>query len=343
MITRFGASSEACTSIGIWPLFCMSMPANRDIIHNRSAGRPQEIFAKEKSLLQSEKIILVTGATGRQGGAVARSLLEKGWTVRAFCRNRGKSRARALQQHGAALIEGDLSNPASVANALEGAYGVFSMQQPWENGIEKEIEQGTMVADLAKEARVSHFVYSSVGGAHRETGIPQFESKWTIEEHIRRADIAFTILRPTYFMENFIQPDIRSGVYQGILSMPLRPGRSLQMIAVEDIGHFAAMAFDHPDSFVGRELEIAGDQLTGPEIADTFSSVMGKKVAFSEMPMQHMRSVNEDFAHMFEWLNTWGYEADIARLRKMHPGLKTLRQWLIDTRWEQDPGSTLEK
>ena len=135
------------------------------------------------------KIILVTGATGQQGGAVARHLLKQpGFAVRALTRDSAKPAARALAQAGAEVVRGDLDDPASVRRALEGAWGVFSVQNFMETGYEGEIRQGKALADAAKAAGVQHFVYTSVVSADRKTGLPHFESKWQIEQHIVQAD-----------------------------------------------------------------------------------------------------------------------------------------------------------
>ena len=133
------------------------------------------------------RVILVSGATGQQGGAVARNLLERGFAVRALTRDPEKAAARELADLGAEVVSGDLEDRASIERVLDGVYGVFSVQKFLEAGVEGEVRQGVRLADAAKAAGVEHYVYSSVGSAHRETGIPHFESKWEVEEHVRAA------------------------------------------------------------------------------------------------------------------------------------------------------------
>lgn len=146
----------------------------------------------------SKQIILVIGATGNQGGAVARHLLQRGkFAVRAFVLDENKPTAQALKQAGAELAKGNLNELASLDSALQGVFGVFSVQGVKE-GLEVEIRQGNTLADAAKAAGVKHFVYSSVGGAERKTGIAHFESKFQIEEHIRASGLPYTIMRPVF-------------------------------------------------------------------------------------------------------------------------------------------------
>src|SRR5688500_1717530 len=168
-----------------------------------------------------ERVVLVVGATGKQGGAVARSLLDRGFHVRALTRDPHKPEAQALDEQGAEVVQGDMDDRSAMDRALEGAYGVFSMQNFWETGYDREVQQGKTVADAAKAASVEHFVYSSVGSAHRQTGIPHFESKAEVEEHVREIGLPYTILRPVFFMQNWEM--MREMVLGGTLAQPLDP------------------------------------------------------------------------------------------------------------------------
>jgi uncharacterized protein YbjT (DUF2867 family) len=151
----------------------------------------------------AERLILVGGASGNQGGAVARSLLDRGFQVRALTRAPQKPEAQALAEQGAEVVQGDMEDRSAMERVLEGAYGIFSVQNFWETGYEREVQQGKTVAEAIKEAGVQHCVYSSVGSAHRQTGISHFDSKWEIEEHVRRLDLPYTVLRPVFFMKNW--------------------------------------------------------------------------------------------------------------------------------------------
>ena len=185
------------------------------------------------------------------------------------------------------------------------------------------------MADAAQAAGVQHFVYTSVGGADRKSGLPHFESKWQIEEHIRALGLPATILRPVFFMDNLRSPWM--GPRDGVLAIGLRPTTSLQMIAADDIGAFAALAFARPQEFIGKALEIAGDSLTMPQVADAFTQVSGQPVRFVEQPLEQVRSFNAEMGDMMAWFNDHGYAADIPALRKLRPGLLTFETWLRKT------------
>lgn len=281
----------------------------------------------------ARRLILVSGATGNQGGTVARKLLEQGFRVRALTRDPEKLAARALAEGGAEVVRGDLEDRFSLDLELEGVYGVFSVQNFFEAGYEGEVRQGKMLADAAKEAGVSHFVYSSVGSAYRETGIPHFESKWEVEEHVREISLPYTILRPVFFMQNW--ETMRDQILEGTLAQPLDPDKPLQQVNTEDIGVFAAMAFEDTERWIGREVDLAGDELTMLEVAETFSSVSGREIGYFQVPWDQFREMmGEEFTVMLRWFNDVGYEADIPALRKEYPELTTFEQYLRSHGWE---------
>ena len=280
------------------------------------------------------RTILVSGATGQQGGAVARELLERGFGVRALTRDPEKPAAQELAERGAEVVRGDLEDRSSLERVLEGVHGVFSVQNFWEAGYEREVRQGTQLADAAKEAGVSHLVYSSVGSAHRQTGLSHFESKWEVEEHVRGSGVPYTILRPVFFMQNW-EIFGRDQILGGTLAQPLDPDKFLQMLAAEDIGVFVTMAFDNPDEWIGREVDLGGDEMTMREIAGTFSRVIGREVSYFQVPWdQFEQAAGEEAYRMYRWFNDYGYEADIAALRELHPGLITFEQYLRTHGWE---------
>ena len=281
-----------------------------------------------------ERLILVCGATGKQGGAVARSLLERGFRVRALTRDPQKPEAQALAEQGAEVVQGDMEDRSAVDQALvEGVYGVFSVQNFWETGYDGEVQQGKTVADAARAAGVDHFVYSSVGSAHRQTGIPHFESKWEIEEHVRQIGLPFTIFRPTFFMQNWEWT--REMILGGTLAQPLDPDKPLQQVAVEDIGAFTAIAFENPDSWIGREVDLAGDEQSMSEIAETFGRVLGREVTYYQVPWDRFEEqMGEEATLNLRWINDVGYEADIAALRQEYPELTSFERYLRTHGWE---------
>lgn len=278
-------------------------------------------------------VVLVTGATGRQGGAVAEHLLGAGFPVRALVRDPEKPRARDLADKGAELVRGDLYDPGSLESAVGGAYGVFSVQNFFQAGYEGEVRQGTLLADAAKAAGVSHFVYSSVGSAHRKTGISHFESKRRVEDHVRSLGIPYTILRPVFFMHNW--DGMREQILGGAFPSPLSPDTVLQQLAVEDLGAFVAEAFANPPNWLGREVDLAGDELTMPEVALTFARVIGKEVRHVPTGWDEFRrAAGDEVFEMYRWFEDEGYEADLAALRAEGHRLTSLEAHLRRHGWE---------
>ena len=286
----------------------------------------------------TDRMVLVTGATGRQGGSVIRHMLLKGWKLRALTRSPGGRAAQELARRGVEVVEGDLEDPASLERAARGAYGVYSVQDFWSVGAKREVEQGKNLADAAKKVAAQHLVYSSVGGAERNSGIDHWESKWEVEKHIRTLGLPATMLRPAAFMENYYIDQVEIGILKGKLMDPVRAGKRYQTIASDDIGSFAALAFERPQEFIGLELEIAGSELTNPEAAQVFSRVLGKPVKFQKLPMPMVRLfLGKEFYQMFRWFNQAGFQADIAGLRRRYPEvrLQTLEEWLRNEGWHK--------
>ena len=273
------------------------------------------------------KTIVVTGATGNQGGATARHLLAVGWHVRALVRDATTPAAAALAATGAELVRGDLDDRASTGAAVRGAYGLYSVQSASPN----EIAQGQTIADAAKAAGVQHLVYSSVGGAESQNSFYLERGwgptgKWQIEEHIRDLDLAATILRPAGFMEDFTSP---ARFFQnGSLNVPWHDDLVMQLIAIDDIGAFAALAFANPESYLGKAMEITGDRLTAPQIADALSTSAGRPIPHTQVPLQALWEHAPEAAKVFTWASERYYDTDLAPLRQAHPGLMDFSTWL---------------
>lgn len=274
-------------------------------------------------------IVLVTGATGKQGGAVAGELLRHGYQVRAMTRKPDGEEAKKLAAIGAEVVKADYDDPVTLEMALKGVWGVFSVQNTWEAGVEREEVQGKRFAEIARKAGVEHFVYSSVGSADQKTGIPHFDNKARVEEKVR--SLAFpshVILRPVFFMENFLSPWFKPGLDAGKLAVALKPATKLQMVAVDTIGEFGRIAFDKHDVLNRREIDIAGDSLTMPEAAEVLGKALGRKIEFAPVPIEDVRKQSEDYAIMLEWFDRVGYRADIAGLkREFGVKLLTLAEW----------------
>ena len=285
--------------------------------------------------MPQSKLVLVTGATGKQGGAVVEALLTRGHQVRALTRNSASSAANRLRQQGVEIAVGDFTDHDSLVRAARGADAVYAMSTPYEHGAEKETTQGITITDAAKAAGVAHFIYSSVASANRATGISHFDGKYAVEKHLQASGVPYTIVAPVFFMENLLQPWMLSSLRQGKLSMALPASRFLQQITVADIGAFVAAVIERGDTVFGRRFDIAGDELTGEEAAAMLSKVTGREVHYEGFPPDVLRAQSEDMARMFEWFDHTGYTADIKGLRRDFPEVKwhTFEEWARKQDW----------
>jgi uncharacterized protein YbjT (DUF2867 family) len=276
--------------------------------------------------MTSDRTILITGVTGNQGGAVAQALQGTGFHLRGLTRMPDSERAAALARHGVDLIKGDFDDEATLRRALAGVWGVFGVQNTLEAGVEREEVQGKRLATLAREAGVEHYVYTSVGSAHKRTGVPHFDNKSRIEETVRGLRFpSHVILRPVFFMENLLAPYSLQGP---TLGWALGPGTKLQMIAVDDIGWFGARAFIDAAVLNGREIDLAGDVRTMPEAAEILTEALGRPIAFAQTPIEQVRQYSKEMALMLQWFDRVGYSADIAGLeREFGRALTKLPDW----------------
>lgn len=291
--------------------------------------------------MPDRKTILVTGASGKQGGSVARALLKNGYKVKALTRNSTSPASQNLRKLGAELVTGDLADKDSLAGALKGVDAVFAMTTPFQKGHDAEVAQGINMVDAARAAGASHLVFSSVASADRRTGIPHFDTKYKVEQYIAESGVPYTIIGPTAFMENFIQPFALPNLREGRLVRALPPARPLQLIAVEDIGSFAAYVVGHRDKFLGKRIDIAGDDLNGEQTATVLSNVIGKPIRYESFPPANLRSQSPDLAIMMEWQAKNNYTADIKSLRRDFPeaGWHTFEQWARKLDWKSLLGS----
>jgi len=280
-------------------------------------------------------VILVCGATGQQGGAIARRLLSSGCRVRAMTRKPQEAKAQALAAAGAEVVDADLDDATSLERALAGVWGAFAVQNTLEAGVEREEEQGKRFAEVAKKSDVSHLVYSSVGSADRNTWIPHFDNKFRVEQKIRSLGFpSWTVLRPVFFMDNFVSPWFKPEIDKGRLAMAVEPDTVLQMIAVDDIGWFGARAFEKHEEMNGVDLDIAGDQHTLPQTAEILGRAAGKKIEFVQAPIEEVRKWSADYAKMLEWFDRVGYAADIEALEKRFSYRPTtLAEWAAKVNW----------
>jgi uncharacterized protein YbjT (DUF2867 family) len=279
--------------------------------------------------------VLVTGATGKQGGHLVRELLARGHSVRAMTRNPESSAAAALAERGVTVVAGDFDDQESLERAVRGADTVFAMSTPFEGGEKKETREGINIVRAASSVGVKHLVYTSVAGADRATGIPHFDSKFEVEKEVRRSGVPFTIVAPVFFMENFLAEWMAPGIATGSIALALPATRRLQQIALSDIAQFTALVIERREHFLGKRIDIASDELTVATAAAEISEVSGRHIKYTALPIDTLRQFNIDQARMFEWFDRVGYDADVVGLRSDYPEVDWHRFsiWAREQRW----------
>jgi uncharacterized protein YbjT (DUF2867 family) len=289
------------------------------------------------------KHVLVTGATGQQGGGLARLLLQRGHRVRAMSRKPDNAAANELKKMGAEIVAGDLGDRSSVERAAKGVDVAYLVATPYEQGVEAEVRFGKTGLDGFHAAEVPYVVYSSVSDADRKTGIPHFDSKAQIEEHLKSLGTEYSIVAPVFFMENLFAPWIAGGFAHGVVATGILPDQKLQVISLPEIAEFTTLAVEQPRSFRGKRINIASDEPTMTEVAQQLSEVSGRKLAYRTIPLDEVRKQSEDFAKMYDWFNRVGYSVDIAKLKRDYPQVhwRSFREWTRIQDWSRVlPAST---
>ncbi|MEV4107965.1 NmrA/HSCARG family protein [Nonomuraea sp. NPDC049695] len=277
--------------------------------------------------------IAVTGATGAQGGATARSLLDAGHRVRALTRRPGSPAAEALRERGADVRYADLDAPASLDAALDGADALFAVTTPFGTDTATETRQGLVLIDAARH--LGHIVFTSAAHADRDTGVPHYESKREIEQYLRGCGVPWTVIAPAAFMDNYADGWTLDGLRDGVFAWPMPADRPLTLIPAVDIGAFAALALQNRDRFAGARIDIASDELTPAQIADILGSVIGQATVHRQVPLDYVRTRSEDLAAMFAYFTTTGLDVDVTGLRRDHPevGWHSLAEWAAGQNW----------
>jgi uncharacterized protein YbjT (DUF2867 family) len=279
--------------------------------------------------VRSDRVVAVTGSTGRQGGAVSRHLLAEGWRVRALTRDPTSRAARALRERGAEVVRIDMAEPATLGPAFAGAYGVYSVQNPMISGLEAEVVQGRNVADAARAAGVEHVVYGSAGMG-RPTGVGSWDSKLAVEAHMRSLGLPLTVLRPVAFMELMTDRAYVPAVSTWHV-MPKLMGAETPVywLAVDDLGAIAARVLADPDRFVGAELSLVADVRSNVECRELWREVMGRGPRGFPMPVAMFeRIAGTDLTTMWRWLRDHPVNGDPAETRALLPTAATVRDWL---------------
>ncbi len=285
--------------------------------------------------MTTQLTVLVSGATGNQGGEVVQALLESGHKVRALTRNPDSPRARQLAEQGVELIRGNFDDAESLGRALQGIDSFYLMGSPQEVGVKGETKQGIELANAAKTANVGHLVYGSVANADLDTGVPHFESKFKVEQHITSLGIPFSISAPVYFMDNVIAPWSIEGLKSGRIAQAMPADRSLQQVSVRNIGEFVASLINRRESVFGERFNFAGDELSGEENAQILTRITGHEVSYETLPISVVKEQSDDMAAMFAWFDCLGYNVNLPELHQLFSDVKwqSYPQWVEAQDW----------
>ena len=291
--------------------------------------------------MNGDKNVLVFGATGNIGGAAARELLARGWHVRAVTRNLSSDKASALSKLGAEVIRADMEERDSVYAAFEGIQRVFSVQNWTTSGIDGELRQGKLVAEAAHSAGVEHLVYGSAGTGVAHSGIPHFDNKVEVEDHMRALGLPFTVVRPVPFMELLTEKEF----FPALATWGVEPRivgwhTPIPWVAVRDIGITIAEIFENPEAWIGGDVTVCGDIKTLKETQEIFKKVDGKKPFGVPIPVGlFSKMANEEYLQMWRWLKDYVEELGpqglgnlAASSKDTVPEMLDLESWLKLTR-----------
>jgi uncharacterized protein YbjT (DUF2867 family) len=306
--------------------------------------------------MTDRKLITVFGATGAQGGGLARAILDDrdgGFAVRAVTRHVDSDKARALAAAGAEVVAADLDDSASVERAMQGAYGAYCVTNFWEHfSPEKELAQARTLAQAAKAAGVRHVIWSTLEDTRRKVPlddarmptlmgkykVPHFDAKGEADAFFREAGVPTTFLLTSFYWDNLIHfgmepkpgPD---GVLQFVLPMD---DAKLPGIAAEDIGRTAYGIFKAGPEFIGKTVGIAGEHLSGAEMASALGKALGREVRHGAVPPAQFREFGfpgaEDLGNMFQYKRDFEADfrapRDVDATRRLNPRLQTFAKWL---------------
>lgn len=287
----------------------------------------------------TDKKILVVGATGAQGGSVARHLLAEGkFGVRCLTRTPDSDNAAALAKAGAEIVKGSLDDLDSLHEAIKGCYGVFGVTNFWEH-FDKEYQQGKNLVDAVKGADLDHFVLSTLPYVKKLTGgeldVPHFDIKGKLEEYTRNLGIKATFVHVAFYYENFLSFFPPQKQEDGTFAFGFPQGHTpLAAVAVEDMGGVVKAIFNRPSDFIGRVVGIVGDDLPPRSYADTMTRILGKKVVYNFIPKEVFASFDfpgaEDLANMFDYnrVHIPNRKADLEESRSLYPDIQSFEAWL---------------
>lgn len=275
-----------------------------------------------------DKIILVTGATGKQGGATARHLIKLGFKVRALTRKPEGKSAEALKAMGIEVIKGNLNDINSLDLAVKGVYGIFAVTNYWEFGTgKKEVIQNKNLTDIAKKHGVQHFVLASIARCDDNPNLAHFITKHECEKYIKSSGLPYTFLRAVYFMDNLNPNDQGATFHWAVLPDILGTKTTLQMISTTDIGWFAANSFLHPELYLNKTFDIAGDEVTYPQLLDAYKKVFKAEPKKSSLMKFIAMNMMPEAKKMMNWYREPRFKADIQHLKTIHPSLTNIEDY----------------
>ena len=285
--------------------------------------------------------ILLIGVTGGTGGNAVKGFLEQGVTnLRAITRKIDLNRPSLskINDAGVELIEANLDDEASLIAAFTGISAVYCHATAGDSSKANplEVERAKRIAQVAKQAEIKHFVYNSSGGADRNSGIGHIEQKYKIEQILKQAGLPTTMLRACLFMEEFWKKYTRPSILKGSFPFSVQPNKPLHLITTKDMGRVAAYVIKHPEKYISKEIELAGDVLTPKQMAELFSQVQGIPVMHKEVPAWiFLLFFRKELFDLIMWYRNRGYQADVKQLREEEfPGLlTTFREFLEETNW----------
>lgn len=303
-----------------------------------------------------QKVILVIGATGNQGGGVARELLNNGHKIKALTRNTSSSSSEKLKKMGAELVEGDLANVSSIDQIMKNVDAVFSVQYADPSDPDVELRNAKNTFDSAKRNGVSQIVHTSVAGSNsfprwkeNELLAEYYDQKFAIEEMIRRAGFKqWTILHPCWFMEGFKEPAasiMAPQLKNGLLFGPLSDDTPIKLNCSEDTARFARNAFERPEEFNGADINVCGDEISMKEIAEILSDIKNEKIVYRKMSSEESidHGLLEGTIAGLEFMEAIpGYGFDIKETQKYGVELKTFRTWVNENKSEIIVNKSLE-
>ena len=302
----------------------------------------------------SKKVIVVFGATGAQGGGLAHAILNdpnSEFAVRAITRNPDSDKAKALAKIGAEIVAGDIDDPQSMKRALKGAYGAYFVTFYWSHlSAEREYEEAHGMAKAAIDAGLKHVIWSTLEDTRKYIPLddsrmptlqgkyknPHFDAKGAANHFFIDLKVPVTFLMASFYWDNLITSGPKKGPDGKLyLTLPL-DDKKMAGIASEDIGKCAYGIFKKGKALIGKTIGVAGEQLTGKEMAEALSKALGKEVLFNNVTPDTFRSFGfpgaEDLGNMFQFYRDFAKECnsvrDVKFSRELNPELKSFQQWL---------------